>query len=51
METKMTTVSHRSIDSSPRNNDMEEKPEIPFSVQAYSFEGAGEERRTYNTYS
>jgi hypothetical protein len=24
---------------------------LPFSIQAYSFEGAGEERRTYNKYS
>ena len=51
METKMTTMSHRSIDSFPRNNDMEDKPPIPFSGQAYIFEGAGEERRTYNKYS
>ena len=51
METKMTTMSHRSIDSFPRNNDMEGKPEIPFSGHAYPFEGAGEERCTYNKYS
>ena len=51
IDTKMTTMSHQSIGSFPRNNDMEDIPEIPFSGQAYSFEGAGEERRTYNKYS
>jgi hypothetical protein len=46
----MTTMSHRSIDSFPQNNDMEDKPEIPFSVQAYSFEGAGEEQHNATTF-
>ena len=51
MENKMTTMSQPSIDSFPRNYKTEEKPQTPFSIQAYAFEGAGEERRTFNKYS